>query len=327
MNSPAKRAVALLLTLFIVVTLPSGAVAWDGSGHRIIVRVAMTRLSKDVRQQIRGILGEESVFDAVMWPDSARFIHPYKTTYNNHFVNIPYEELRYLSSRDCVRVKAKGKGDCVIYAIDRYSLVLLKPNSSPEARRDALSFLLHFVGDLHQPLHCTSKDDYAGGSGRKICVGDKCHEDLEQTQEMNLHAAWDSYIIDSAGLSESQYVNKLNNKIAALSASYVAAIESGTTVDWAEESHAVAVGHAYVINDLNADGFYHLPGTYYTDNLPHVDLQLMRAGIRLAFVLNKILAQRHWEPQPDFKASLKRRKKSEAVLTIRRPKPTRKRGR
>lgn len=308
MRRPSTRLIASLLALFILLGAPANVSAWGRVGHRLVVRLALRRLqttAPGVRAQVASVLNGEPVLEATMWPDDARFQQPYLTTYNNHFVDIPFERPNYLASEDCEFVP--GKGDCVIKALDRYSGVLLTPGHSARERRDALAFMLHFIGDMHQPLHATKKDNDNGGNSRKLCVrepgaAESCYEDADHEDKRNLHAAWDNYIITWTDLSENQYFNLLVNRMANMSQAQLAAMEQGTTVRWAEEAHRVAVQNAYQLGSPGRDGFYHITTQYYSNNRANVEQQLMCAGVRLALVLKEIFVEQHAhtsvQPQP-----------------------------
>lgn len=308
MRRLSTRSIVSLLALFILLGAPANVSAWGRVGHRLVVRLALRRLqttAPGVRAQVESILNGEPVLEATMWPDDARFQEPYLTTYNNHFVDIPFERPNYVESEDCEF--EPGKGNCVIKALERYSGVLLTQGHSASERRDALAFILHFVGDMHQPLHATKKDNDNGGNGRKLCVrepgaAESCYEDADHEDKRNLHAAWDKYIITWTGLSENQYFDRLAGRMANMSQAQLAAMEQGTTVHWAEEAHRIAVQNAYQIGPLGNDGFYHITTQYYSNNRANVEQQLLRAGVRLALVLKEIFVGHHAhasvQPQP-----------------------------
>lgn len=285
-----------LIAILLLIAFPIETLAWGEVGHHLVVRLAMKRLEKTapgVKDQIYAILNGEKLLKATMWPDSARFQSAYLTTYNNHFVDIPFNRTQYIKSKDCVFVQGPQAGDCVINALERYSKVLLTPGKSAKERRDALAFILHFVGDMHQPMHAIHKQGDNGGNSRKICVRtgstEECYDgEDDQAKKKNLHSAWDSYIIYSTGLSEDAYFDELSEKLDSLTPGEIAAIEQGSTIKWAEDAHSIAKQYAYRIGLKKADGFYHITSDYYTDNLPRVNQQLLYGGIRLALMLKEI---------------------------------------
>jgi len=299
MHRPTARSISILLAVLFLLSFSANVFGWGRVGHRLVVRLAMRRLqttAPGVPSKVAAILNGEPLLEAVMWPDDARFNPPYLTTYNNHFVDIPFGRQNYIASEDCRFDPAKG--DCVINALERYSNVLLTSGHSARERRDALAFILHFVGDMHQPMHDVAKDDDDGGNARKICVrepnaSESCYDDEDHEHKRNLHAAWDNYIIAWTGMSENQYFNLLANRTASMTQAQLNAIEQGTTVSWAEEAHRVAVQSAYQIGPRGNDGFYHITTQYYSDNRANIERQLLRAGVRLALVLKEIFEQHH----------------------------------
>lgn len=293
---PSHKRFPSLIALLLLIAFPVETLAWGEVGHHLVVRLAMKRLEKTapgVKDQISDILNGEKLLKATMWPDSARFQQPYLTTYNNHFVDIPFDRTQYIKSKDCVFVQGPQAGDCVINALERYSKVLLTPGTSPKERRDALAFILHFVGDMHQPMHAIHKEHDNGGNSRKICVRvgstEECYDGGDdQPKKKNLHSAWDSYIINFTGLSENEYFEELSQKLDAMTPGQISAIEQGSTVKWAEDAHNIAKQYAYQIGQKKPDGFYHITSDYYTKNLPRVNQQLLYGGIRLALMLKQI---------------------------------------
>jgi hypothetical protein len=136
-------------------------------------------------------------------------------------------------------------------------------------------FLIHFVGDVHQPLHAADRHD-AGGSQVGVTFFDR---------PMSLHAVWDFGIIEKRTFDWGEYVRYLDQ--CWLRGKDINALQRGSPVDWALEAHRAAVDVAYVLpEDLN------LSLAYYQRSLPIVDRQLALAGIRLAHVLNEAFGYR-----------------------------------
>jgi hypothetical protein len=253
--------------LLIPVTPPKavgGGAVWYDLGHRIVARIAEQRLTPHTAEAVRDILGGQSLADASVWADNIRqYRHDADAL---HFVNIPLSARAYDPGRDCPR------GKCIIAAIARDTQVLANAAASPVDRAEALRFLVHFMGDLHQPLHVADNGDRGGNRRTVYLRGDS----------MNLHQVWDGEILTLSGLSESSYLAQLRREMDTLD---LAALERGTVVDWAMEGHRVAVDHAY---RLPRDG--RLGDAYVEANRPLVDHALIAAGVRLAKLLNQSLA-------------------------------------
>jgi hypothetical protein len=148
-----------LLTVLFAITPLSEAASWGASGHAIIAEIAQRRLHPQAVRKIRELLGGDvSLASVASWADELALLRP--NTANWHFVNIPYDAVSYDPARDC---KDTPRGDCVINAIARARSLLSDRMVSRRQRAEALMFLIHFVGDVHQPLHAADRHD-AGGS-------------------------------------------------------------------------------------------------------------------------------------------------------------------
>jgi S1/P1 Nuclease len=246
----------------------SEAASWGANGHSIIAEIAQRRLHPQALRQIRELLGGDvSLASVASWADELAQLRP--ETANWHFVNIPYDATSYDPARDC---KETPRGDCVINAIARARAVLADHKASRQQRAEALMLLIHFVGDVHQPLHVANRND-AGGSQLAVTFFDR---------PMSLHAVWDFGIIDKRTFDWGEYVRYLEQ--CWLRGKDISALQRGTPVDWALEAHRAAVDVAYSVPDDLKLG---LP--YYQSSLPVVDRQLALAGVRLARVLNQAL--------------------------------------
>jgi hypothetical protein len=143
----------------------------------------------------------------------------------------------------------------------------------------ALKFLLHFVGDMHQPLHAA--DDHDAGGNKKLVEAEGLHPG-------NLHHYWDIEFVERLGTDPRQVAASLVGQI---SEGQQQGSSNGTPADWAMEAFGLAREHAYgLLPQPNGEGTYSLPPTYIQQAVQDVPLQLSRAGVRLAFVLNKAFA-------------------------------------
>jgi hypothetical protein len=243
------------------------ATGWGASGHAVVAEIAQRRLDPLARREVKKLLGEASLASIASWADHLVVLRP--DTLNWHFVNIPYAATNYDAARDC---RQTPKGDCIINAIAR-ARVTLGDRSAPRAKRaEALKFLVHFVGDVHQPLHSADRNDAGGNQVAVMFFG----------SPMSLHAVWDYGMIDRHTFDWGQYVDELERNV--IAGEGAAALARGTPVDWALEAHKLAVETAYAVpEDLK------LGDDYYRRALPVVDRQLALAGLRLARVLNETL--------------------------------------
>ena len=204
------------------------------------------------------------------WADEIRQQHP--ETRRWHFVSIPIhpnagEPSGYYAARDCPR------DECVVAKIEEFERVLADPQASERQRLEALKFVVHFIGDVHQPLHAANNDDHGGYDVAVTFMG----------HQTNLHAVWNSAIIGPAVKGDERaYALRLAGDITLAQSQQWSA---GNAVSWANESYSIAVRVIY--GQLPHSGT--LPDIYETEALPIVNQQLSRAGVRLAVVLNTCL--------------------------------------
>jgi len=261
----------LLLVSLWVVSLAGQVQAWGPEGHVVIAMVAEDRLSPATRQAARKILSGATLATAAIFADEYRVTHPETSRW--HFVDVPYEEATYSETRDC---EVQVSGDCVIRAIERAKTMIKDPATKFFDRADALKYLVHFVGDLHQPFHAITRKQPDG-------TGDEGANKVNVTffgDHTNLHAVWDSGLILHTGRTAEDYATFLKeNQLAGMSETVW---RSGTLVDWAVESHDAAK-LAYVDNGAV------LGQSYFDAQIGVVDKRLALAAARLALILEELL--------------------------------------
>jgi hypothetical protein len=258
-----RAAAALALTLFVA----SNALGWGREGHEVVAIIAERHLNARARERVRQILGPEVSLAAVStWADEIRPSRPETAPW--HYIDIPLNASAIDPARDC------QDGDCVTAVITRFVAVLRDNASSPDAKSEALKFVVHFVADLHQPLHCADNHDRGGNDVHVTFFG----------QNANLHSVWDTLLIERIDPDAESYAKRLD---AALTDSDLSKFDRGSVENWALESHAVAQKVAY--GTLPPGETLDVGTDYLRAAAPAVDLQLQKAGIRLAFVLNEAL--------------------------------------
>ncbi len=242
------------------------AFGWGEEGHRLIVRIAESRITPAVMAQIQATLNPgESLEDLASWADEVRQTRP--NTASWHFVDIPLSSAGLDMSRDC------PKGDCVVAKIEEFRNQWQNPSLSQAARREALLFLVHFVGDVHQPLHCANNNDKGGNEVPVEFRGSRT----------NLHALWDTGLFRTLPGED----DLLAMLLQAITPDRAAAWWSGSPEDWANESFAAAQNIAYGLLPTVATGeTVHLGPEYELAAQPAVEEQLEKAGFRLAAILN-----------------------------------------
>ncbi|HEY6350093.1 MAG TPA: S1/P1 nuclease [Candidatus Angelobacter sp.] len=270
-----KRIVALLLLL----VLPSAqSFAWGYKGHQIVADIARNHLTATAKQNLQALLGNDDLASIANWADEVRPNRP--ETFGWHFVDIPRDATGFSDERDCYQPDDKhpsSKDDhqnCVVDRINMFKQVLANKNAAQADRMEALKFLVHFVGDIHQPMHAI--EDAKGGNDIHISSfgSTQCGKYL-----CNLHAEWDSGLLEHSGRSEQEYVAYLEQMITTQKLQ-----ASGTPDTWANESLRLAK-QAWLNDGASADE------AYYRANIKVVDERLALAGLRLAAMLNDALGQ------------------------------------
>jgi len=258
--------------------------AWGEKGHVIVAAVAEAHLNQKAKAGIHRLLGNRRISDTRLanWADLIKSSSAYQRKYPKnssfHFVDIPVKEDSFDPARD------GNGGNNVIEAIDRFRKVLRDSGDATE-RKEALLFLVHLVGDLHQPLHCADRDKDRGGNLLKVTFVE------DRSRGLNLHRVWDTNLVNEAmgDLEPLDYARRLD---AAISADQQAGWQKGKVEDWANEAHKVAAEKSYRRADdgrtwLPKEGPVTLSQDYADANKVVVEGQLKKAGIRLALVLNE----------------------------------------
>src|SRR5262245_10614897 len=262
MRKPAVALPAILLLC------PASVLAWGGPGHALVARIAEAQLTDAVRARVAAILGPERQFRAIAsWADDVRRTRP--QTANWHFINIPMNAQHLEISRDC------PAGDCVIAKIHDFRKILKDPATAPEARAEALMFLVHFIGDMHQPLHCGDKND-RGGNDIRVKLADR---------DSNLHSVWDSGILARMGTEDGLFASLSQESVRR-----ARKWSKGTVEEWAEESYRKAKAKVYgKLTPAPPGGMALIDARYEKMAQPMIREQIERAGARLARVLNETL--------------------------------------
>jgi hypothetical protein len=267
----------------LLASLPVKVSAWGEEGHRIVAGIAENYLkshSPKALAKAKELLGSKSLIDVATFPDEVRNNRPY--TKNWHFVDIPLHEDNYDPPRDC---KSTPKGDCAVQAFDRFTAILTDKTEDPCIRAEALKFIVHIVGDIHQPLHNVDDKD-AGGNGKIVKFFD-----LQGFHggPPNLHEVWDSGIIQHSGQSIDAFVSNLS---ANLNPADDPDIDKDVKI-WVLASHKLAVEAYGRLPEPNDKEVFVLDKdtTYFDIGLKVVNDQLRKAGLRLGRALEKALGQ------------------------------------
>lgn len=254
--------------LCLVVLVPSVCHGWGGEGHQIVAQIAARHLDPQARAAVKAILGDESMTDVASWADEIRKQPKYIFTDGCHGVKVPLGEESFNMERDC------PEGRCAPAAIEKYAAIVRNPEANPVERQEALKFVIHFVGDIHCPVHAPYANGKGVVAGEVIFLGEK----------VSLHKVWDASLILHADRPWKKYAAGLCRKIAPEQRRKWTSTMN--PADWATESHRAFVNHAAVSPDKSVLG-----EEYYQRNIPVVDERLSMAGIRLATLLNQLLGE------------------------------------
>jgi hypothetical protein len=283
-----------MLAVVIMVLLPRSALAWGDEGHRIIALIADQFLTTNVREKIGVLLATVTVSltaheiaSEATWADRYRDSdrngsrQRYEQTHEWHFVDIELDDPDL--NRACFghpplptgTVASNGPAQaCIVDKIDQFAAELADPRTDPEERLVALKFILHFVGDIHQPLHASDDHDAGGNRIRVTATG---------FRPGNLHHFWDTEFVERIGPDPRAVAGKI---AAGISDEQHRARSQGTPTIWAMESFTLARDHAYgLLPAPRTSGVYVLDDRYINAADQDVRLQLGRAGVRLAAVL------------------------------------------
>ena len=235
---------------------------WGKTGHRIVGEIATSQLKPCTEKKISAILKGESLAMCSTWMDDVKADKAYDHWYPWHHCTIG-------DHQTYAEAGSPSQGD-ILVKLDEITRELETKKFKHGGEANALKILVHLLGDLHQPLHVGRGDD-KGGNDFKIKYFGK---------SSNLHRIWDSDLIDGQQLSYTEYSQHL---LRTTPQDRVKQHQSGTYLDWANESKALRMAGIYPPTDLE-----NLSYQYGYENYSRLEERLVQAGVRLAMVLNRI---------------------------------------
>jgi hypothetical protein len=283
--SGAIAAVALTLA-------PAPAEAWGREGHEVIAAIARSYLTPKAKARLDALLASDpdpltkpDLLSRSDWADAYRNSH--RETADWHFVDLELTSPDLKSA--CFNFPPAGPlasqgpaEDCVIDKVQEFEAELSAPGTAPDERLLALKFLLHFVGDLHQPMHAADNQD-RGGNCVLLSLGGP--------RTTNLHSYWDVNVVEGLGRSSEVVASQLRAKI---TPAQRRAWAQGDAKAWAMETYLVGKMVAYTIGSAAGcdrdRGPIALPEGYAVRAQAAAAIQLERAGVRLAVLLNAALS-------------------------------------
>jgi len=251
----------LWIVCWLPMTLAASEPFWGATGHRVVGEVAARHLSRKARKAVERLLEGQSLAEASTFGDDIKSDPRYRRFTVWHYVNIPADQRYPETAHD-------PDGDLVA-GIEHCLSVLKDPDAPREEQAFYLKLLIHFIGDLHQPLHVGRAEDKGGN-------------DLQLqwfNQGSNLHRVWDTNLIESYGMSYTELAGNLPH----WSKAQVRQIQGGSLLEWVDENQDLA-NRVYASVETGEKLSY--PYRYQWWDV--VEQQLLLAGLRLAAVLNDL---------------------------------------
>jgi len=276
-------------------------ISWGEDGHKMIAQIAANMLNPTAQGIVTQFIGSSTLADIAPLPDT--YAHTTQGAWSEpcHYVNMPKGATNFTYPDDC------PGPCCVVSSIYNYTKLLSEQQTNPtpcdidddDAEPCPLEFLVHFVGDVHQPLHVGFGYDEGGNEVAITFFG----------QDMNLHHCWDTGIIDYWNSDWSSAASELENMIGNETAQVTEYEGITSPVDWADESFHYVLNTCYNFTDNGETQFVKnyqktksniniiekrqtvpaLGQKYYDVNLPIIQQRLIAAGVRLGTLLNAIL--------------------------------------
>jgi len=257
----------LALAAAVALFCPLRAVfGWGHEGHAVVALLAEHYMTPAAVTRADDLLGGNTIDSVASWADDYRHDHPETGPW--HYIDIPLADSKIDLAREC------PNGDCVIAKTEQFLAVLKDPKADRAAKAEALRYVVHFVADLHQPLHDEDDGDKGGNARHVIFDG----------RPDNLHWVWDTGLLE--------HINRNPEALAAELESHITPQEheewtQGTIEDWVLEGHRLAEAVAY--GDLGSENPAPITPAYERQADPVIELQLEKAGVRLADLLNEDL--------------------------------------
>jgi len=226
---------AVIISFIAFLFIPIASFCWGVTGHRVVAEVAQRHLTKKTKKELKKLIGRENLAMWANWPDFIKSdtTHAWDMASKWHYVNMPAG----LSKEAFINGLKQLPGENLYSQIKAMTVQLADENLDDEKRRIALRFLIHFVGDLHQPLHVGREADQ-GGNKITVTWFDK---------QTNLHSVWDNALVDFQQYSYSEYASVLD----IASDDEVNSWQQSTLEDWFYDSYLLA---EKVYANVPADG-------------------------------------------------------------------------
>ncbi|MGI2259172.1 S1/P1 nuclease [Shewanella sp. GXUN23E] len=243
--------------------------AWGQNGHRVIGKIAAHHLTPTTQSAVSRLLGEDTLAEVSTWADEMRSSQDEMWQNMNHWHYINIEKAgEFVPSTYQINTLTPDSQITDVYAAVLKSIAILKsPQSSQQQQAFHLKLLTHMVGDIHQPMHAGHRHDKGGNDVNVEFFGELT----------NLHSLWDTKLLQSQNLSFTEMAEFIDTR----NHQFIEKSQSNSPAEWVLESYQLA------------QNIYQQPRTslsyrYVYDYMPVANEQLLKAGIRLAGLLNQI---------------------------------------
>ncbi len=284
--------------------------AWGPQGHELVAEIARLYLTPAARAGVEGVLGSYKLsdFEVTCWPDIIRGNKEYDGQYPHngswHYIN--FDVTQWYDENFILETSQDGND--IVTQILHWRDELADSKLEKKTRLDALRFLVHFVGDLHQPLHCAYRYGDMGGNMLPVNSFHGQHYSFEPDTPMDyppsLHSTWDEYLVNElvAGQKTRTFARALRKEI---TPDQVGEWSDDDALGWAQDSYWVARKQVYRWTNGERVPFkWAEPGmdltseNYIDSHLTVVREQLKKAGVRLAHLINTALDPKYVPPVP-----------------------------
>lgn len=305
----------VLMTLVVLSLAPTTLHAWGSMGHRIVAEVAQRHLEPRIAHRLYTALGHRRLPELATWPDDIRSDPAWSCAGPFHYITVP-DGAEYFEYNAGLSGDDRPKGDA-LRALVYFETVLGDDSTTPAEMEKALSFLIHLVGDLHQPLHNGRGCDRGGNSVNVNYFG----------EAVNLHTVWDEKLIESERLSFTEFATFIDH----LPKAEIVTLQSHSPMVWVDESRSrldaiytcdaspggdrctcfcgqcptgesVFGGCRAVSCAPVQAGPINLKYGYKARSIGPLKEQLVKGGVRLAGLLNRTLANSSPEQYPGYQS-------------------------
>lgn len=259
------RCICVVMLFVLLVSARSGF-AWGVTGHRVVAEIAQRHLNGKARKALKELIGDQSLAYWANWADFVKSDSAYRYASRWHYVDLP----AHLEKDAFVAALKALRGENLFSRIPVLEEKVKDKSLSSDQRQFALKYLIHLIGDAHQPLHVGRDEDQGGNKISVTWFG----------KPSNLHIVWDELLVDFQQWSYTEYATVLDMADKAT----IVQLQSGSLEDWLYESHVVS---DRIYDNIKPDS--KLSYRYNYLFVQDLNDQLLKGGLRLARILNELL--------------------------------------